>query len=114
MLLALEITGVVAMCSLVPFAWLWLGGQVYTGTHSLALDGAVAFFGFVATTVVLLRSLASLDTTWMDMRRRQGHEQEEGALPRIVVIAITLTLVAFMLWYYLFSSAYVLPFMPAQ
>ena len=109
--LVAEVVGIAAMCSAVPLAWLWIGGNVYTATSSLGLDLAVAFLGFVGSTVILLRTLARLDSTWVSLRRSQGHEQEEGALSRIVVYAVALALGVFILWYYLFSSAYVMPFM---
>ena len=109
--LAAEVIGIAAMCSVVPLGWLWIGGRVYTATSSLGLDLMVAFLGFVGSTVLLLRMLARLDGTWVSLRQSQGHDQEEGALSRIVVYAVGLALAAFILWYYLFSSAYVMPFM---
>ena len=95
----------------VPFAWLWIGGQVYRLTGSLAADGAVAFLGFVATVVLLLAALRRLDWLWVVLRKRAGYDQEDGALAEVVTVTAAVGLVAFFLWYYFFSSAYVLPFM---
>ena len=109
--LALEIAGTFAMCSLIPIAWLWVGGRVYSATGSLAADLGVAFLGFVVTLVFMVRGLARLDSTWVSMRHSLGHEQEEGALSRIIVYAVGLALALFVLWYYVLTDAYVMPFM---
>jgi hypothetical protein len=109
--LALEIAGTFAMCSLIPIAWLWIGGRVYSATGSLAADLGVAFLGFVMTLIFLVRGLARLDSTWVNLRHSLGHEQEEGALSRIVVYSVGLALALFVLWYYVLTDAYVMPFM---
>jgi hypothetical protein len=110
-ILVIEVIGAAAMWVPVPFAWLWIGGQVYRLTGSLAADGAVAFLGFVATVVLLLAALRRLDRLWVVLRKRTGYDQEDGALAEVVTVTAAFGLVAFLLWYYFFSSAYVLPFM---
>jgi hypothetical protein len=113
-LLAVEAIGSLSIWALIPLAWLWIGGRVYTATGSLGADLGVAFFGFVATTIAVIVALNRVDGVWVALRRRAGHEQPQGALPQLVVASATLGIVLFVLWYYLFSSAYVLPFMPSQ
>src|SRR3954468_6402280 len=112
-LLTLEAVGAVLMWAPIPFAWLWIGGRVYSGTGSLAADGFVAFFGFVASVVLLVAALRRVDGIWVILRRRAGHEQPEGALNEVVAISGALGIVGFAVWYYLLSHAYVLPFMPS-
>jgi hypothetical protein len=112
--LAAEALGSLLMWAGVPLAWLWIGGRVYAATHSLTADAAVAFLGFVGTTFLLMQALRRLDLVWIDLRRRAGYEQEEGALTQVVTISATLALLIFTAWYYLFSHAYVLPFMPSS
>jgi hypothetical protein len=97
----------------IPFAWLWIGGRIYAATGSLAADGFVGFLGFVATVVVLVAGLRRIDATWIGLRRQAGYDQKEGALQEVVTISGAFGIVAFGLWYYLFSHAYVLPFMPS-
>jgi hypothetical protein len=109
--LAVEVIGSVLMWVAVPLAWLWIGGRVYAATGSLGADGAVAFFGFVGTTLLAVKLLRRVDSVWIALRRQAGHDQDEGALTEVVAISATFGIVAFMLWYYLFSHAYVLPFM---
>lgn len=60
-----------------------------------------------------MRALAQLDQTWIALRRRAGHRQSQGALTQVVVVSATLGIGAFLLWYYLFSKAFILPFMPS-
>jgi hypothetical protein len=112
-LLAVETLGALLMWAPIPLAWLWIGGRVYSATGSLAADGFVAFFGFVATVVLLVAGLRRVDSFWIALRRRAGHDQDEGALSEVVAISAAFGIVGFMLWYYLFSHAYVLPFMPS-
>jgi hypothetical protein len=112
--LGLEAAGAVLMWAPIPLAWLWIGGRVYSATGSLAADGFVGFFGFVATVVLVIAGLRRVDVLWIALRRRAGYEQDEGALSDVVAISAAIGLVGFVLWYYLFSHAYVLPFMPSS
>lgn len=109
-----EVVGAVLMWTLVPLAWLWIGGRVYAATGSLAADGGVALFGFAATAFLLMVGLIRVDRTWVAMRRQSGHPEAEGALSQIVVVSVTFALLLFMLWYYVLTDAYVMPFMPSQ
>ena len=114
LLLAVEALGSIAMWAGIPLAWLWLGGRVYDLTGSLGADLGVAFFGFVGTLFLGLSGLRRVDQGWIALRQRAGDEQEEGALPQIVVASASLALLIFVAWYYLFSDAYVIPFMPSN
>jgi hypothetical protein len=111
--LALEVLGALLMWAPVPLAWLWIGGRVYAATGSLAADGFVGFLGFIGTLIVLVALLRRLDDLWLGLRRAAGYDQREGALQEVVTISGAFGLVAFTLWYYVFSHAYVLPFMPS-
>jgi hypothetical protein len=114
LLLGLEALGSLVMWAGIPLAWLWIGGRIYSLTSSLGADVGVAFLGFVATLFLALAGLRRVDGTWIALRRRAGYEQEEGALPQVVTISATLALGMFIAWYYLFSHAYVIPFMPSN
>jgi hypothetical protein len=114
MVLVIETLGALLMWAPIPFAWLWIGGRVYAATGSLAADGLVGFLGFVATVILLVAGLRRVDAVWIGLRRRAGYEQEDGALQEVVAITAACGIVAFMLWYYLFSHAYVIPFMPSE
>ena len=112
--LALEVVGSLLMWAPLPLAWIWIGGQVFDATGSLAADGAVAFLGFCASAWLAMMGLNRIDATWISLRRRAGHDQRQGALTRVVIASATLGLAAFLLWYYVIEQAFVLPFMPNQ
>jgi hypothetical protein len=113
-LLAVEALGTLLMWVAMPLAWLWVGGRVFAVTGSLAADLGGAFFGFVATTILAMIALNRIDRFWIRLRRRAGHDQTQGALPQVAVVSATLGLVLFVLWYYVFSNAFIIPFMPSQ
>jgi hypothetical protein len=113
LLLAIEAPGSLVMWAGIPLAWLWIGGRVYSLTGSLGADVGIAFLGFVGTLFVALWGLRRVDQGWIALRQRAGYEQEEGALSQIVTVSATLALLMFIAWYYLFSHAYVIPFMPS-
>src|SRR4051812_28121043 len=112
--LATEALGTLLLWAPLPFAWIWVGGRTYALTGSLLADGSVALLGFAASAFLAMRALARLDQSWIALRRRAGYVQREGALTQVVVVSATLGIGAFLLWYYLFSKAFILPFMPSQ
>jgi hypothetical protein len=113
-LLAVEALGSMLMWLPIPVAWMWVGARVYDLTGSLATDMGVAFFGFLATTILTMKALARVDSAWVTLRRRAGHDQRQGALTYVVVVSATLGLIGFYVWYYVLSKAFILPFMPSQ
>jgi hypothetical protein len=108
-----EAIGAVLLWGPIPLAWLWIGGRIYSLTGSLAADGFIGFAGFVVSVLAVVWGLRRVDSVWISLRRRAGHDQAEGALQEVVAISGAFGIVGFMLWYYLFSHAYVLPFMPS-
>jgi hypothetical protein len=112
--MAVEVISSLSMWSAIPIAWFWIGARVYDGTGSLAVGGGGALLGLLATIILAMAGLARLDALWVGLRQRAGHDQVEGALTRIVVVSFTLGIVMFFVWYYLLSTAFVLPFMPTQ
>lgn len=112
--LAVEAVGSLSMWAAIPIAWFWVGARVYDATGSLAAGGGVALLGLLATVILAMAALARLDTVWVALRRRAGHDQLEGALTRVVVVSFTLGILLFLVWYYVLSTAFVLPFMPTQ
>jgi hypothetical protein len=111
---AAEAIGSLMMWAPIPIAWMWVGARVYEATGSLVADGAVVLLGFLATISLAMAALTRLDRVWVDLRRQAGHDQAEGALTRVVVISATLGILMFLLWYYVLSHAFILPFMPSQ
>jgi hypothetical protein len=111
---AVEVISSLLMWAAIPIAWMWVGARVYDATGSLAVDMGVALLGFLATTALAMRALNRLDRVWIALRRRAGHDQVKGALTQVVVVSATLGIVLFLVWFYILSHAFILPFMPSQ
>jgi hypothetical protein len=112
--LALEVIGFLLICGPVPLAWLWIGGIVYRATGSLAADLGVAFLGAAGAMILIATALSRTDRLWITLRQRAGRNQARGALTQVVGVLGTLVLALFMIWYYVLSDAFVLPFMPTH
>jgi hypothetical protein len=113
-LLAVEVIGSLSMWAPIPIAWMWVGARVYDATGSLAADGGVALLGFLATATLAMTALTRVDTLWVALRRQSGHDQAQGALTQVVVVSATLGILLFLVWFYVLSDAFILPFMPSQ
>lgn len=100
-LLVLEVIGCLAMWAPIPLAWMWVGARVYEVTGSLSADLAVAFGGFFATTLLTMGALDRIDMAWVELRRRSGYDQREGALTQIVVVSATIAMVVFWVWFHI-------------
>jgi hypothetical protein len=113
-LLAIEVIGSLSMWAPIPIAWMWIGARVYDATGSLAADGGGALLGFLASATLAMSALTRVDTAWVALRRRSGHVQHQGALTQVVVVSATLGILVFLVWFYVLSHAFILPFMPSQ
>ena len=109
----LEVVGSLAMWAPIPVAWVWVGARVYDATGSFVAGASAWFAGFLATLWLAVRVLTRIDALWVALRRRSGHDQDEGVLTWVVVVSATLAIVAFLLWFYVFGRAFVIPFMPS-
>lgn len=113
-LLAVEILGSLLMWGPVPLAWLWVGARAYDVSGSIVLDGSVVLSGFLATWIVVMGGLSRVDGAWVVLRRRAGHEQPQGALIQVVIASAALGILLFLLWFYVFERAFVIPFLGSQ
>lgn len=111
-LVVAEVAGFLTLIVPVPAGWMWLGAAVYRATGSIGADLLVAFGGFTVTIVLLARALTRLDRTWVELRRRAGHDQRDGALTQVVVIVMTCVMIGFWVWFHVLSNAFIIPFMP--
>ena len=110
---AFEIFLMALLWAPLPLGWMWVGGRVFVATGSLTADLAVMFTGFVTTTILVMGWLVRIDAAWIELRKRAGYDQRQGALAQVVIVSATLALVAFHVWFYL-EGAFILPFMPTQ
>ncbi len=82
-----------------PLAWMWIGSQADYATGSHMLGIVVAFAGILLSLFVTLSVASWLDRMWRIVRRAAGHEQREGALPRIFGTTAVVALVVFGFWF---------------
>jgi len=112
LLLAIETIFSFAMWAPLPLGWFWVGAQVYEATGSIAADLGVVLAGFLASLILVMRSLMRVDAAWISLRRRAGYNQRHGALNQVIIVCATIGLLGFFLWYYIIDQAFILPFMP--
>ena len=96
--LALEALLVLSAWGAQPVGWLWVGSQVDYRTGSVMLGITVAFLGLVGTLILTLILATRLDHVWRLLRRAAGHDQREGALGRIFMVAAVVAAIAFTFW----------------
>ena len=96
--LALEALLVLSAWGPQPVAWLWVGSQVDYRTGSVMLGITVAFLGLVGTLILTLILATRLDHVWRLLRRAAGHDQREGMLGRIFMVAAIVAAIAFTFW----------------
>jgi hypothetical protein len=109
-----EAFGTVLMWVPIPLAWFWIGARVYDATHSIMADGIVVLGGFLLSVIAVLKVLTRLDQLWVELRRRAGHDQREGALNQVVIVSATIGVVGFWVWFHIIEDAYIIPFMPTE
>jgi len=68
----------------------------------------------VATESLAVAALTRIDRVWVALRQRAGNDQAQGVLTQVVVVSATLGLIAFFVWYYLLTKAFIIPFMPSR
>ena len=114
LVLAAEAFGTLLMWVPIPLAWFWIGARVYDATHSIMADGIVVLGGFLLTVIAVLKLLTRLDQVWVELRRRAGHDQREGALNQVVIVSATFGVVGFWVWFHIIEDAFIIPFMPTE
>ena len=114
LVLAVEALGTVLMWVPIPLAWFWVGARVYDVTHSIMADGIVVLGGFLLSVIVVLKVLTRIDELWIELRRRAGHDQRDGALNQVVIVSATFGVVGFWVWFHIIEDAYIIPFMPTE
>jgi hypothetical protein len=98
-ILAVEALLLVTLWGPQPAAWLWAGSHIFHATGSVSFGILVAFLGMLLTIFGTIALAMRLDRAWTLVRRASGHEQEKGALERIVVISMVVAGTAFFMWF---------------
>jgi hypothetical protein len=98
-ILALETLVCLTLWGPLPAGWLWIGSQVDYQTGNVVAGILTAFVGMLITMLMTLAIAMRLDRAWKLVRRASGYEQKRGALDRIFVVAATIAVVAFVIWF---------------
>src|SRR6516164_4450582 len=86
-----------------PLLWLWVGSQIQGATSSLGTALGVAFIGVVLTIGLIAAVLAKLSDVYAANRRARGLDDSgHYVLERVLVVSAGITLVAFVIWFFLF------------
>lgn len=93
-----------------PLLWLWVGSQVQGATQSLGAAFAAAFVGAVVTVICLASVLAKLSDVYRGNRNARGlNDTGHVVLEAVLVVSAGLTVVAFLIWFFLLSGANPVP-----
>ena len=110
LLLALMLAASIALWVGLPLLWLFVAGRVEGATGSLGVAVLVAFAGLVASVVPALRLLSRLAHLHAEARAARGLEDYGWApLEGVLVVSTVVALVAFGVWFFVFSGAEPLP-----
>jgi hypothetical protein len=93
-----------------PLLWLWVGSQIQGATESIGTAIAAMFVGVVLQVMVLGSVLAKLSDVYRAncLARGQsdpGHVVLEGVL----VVSAGLTVIVFVIWFFIFAGASPVP-----
>jgi hypothetical protein len=110
LLLAIMFAGSLGLWVGVPLAWLWIGGRLQAATGSLGTAVVVMMTGAVLSILLAARFLGWLSEKHAHARERQGLE-ELGRVPLegVMVVSAGIALVAFLVWFFVFSGTEPIP-----
>jgi hypothetical protein len=93
-----------------PLAWLWIGSRIEGATDSLSTALAAMAIGVVTTVTLLAALLAKLSNTYRAHCQSRGLEDPgHVVLEGVLVVSAGITLVVFVVWFFLFAGADPLP-----
>jgi hypothetical protein len=93
-----------------PLLWLWVGSQIQGATESLgAALGAMAV-GVIITIMLLATVLAKLSDVYRANRLAQGQDDPgHVVLENVLVVSAGVTLVVFVIWFFIFAGTSPVP-----
>lgn len=110
LLFAIMLAGSVGLWVGVPVGWLWIGGRIQAATGSLGTAVAAMMAGVLVSILLAARVLGWLSEKHAHARAREGLE-DLGSVPLegVMVVSAMVALVAFVVWFFVFSGAEPLP-----
>jgi len=93
-----------------PLLWLWVGSQIQGATSSLGAALGAMFIGVIATIAVIASILAKLSNVYRANCRSRGLDDPgHFVLESVLVVSAGFTIVAFILWFFLFAGTSPVP-----
>ncbi|HEV3055278.1 MAG TPA: hypothetical protein VGX45_11535 [Solirubrobacteraceae bacterium] len=93
-----------------PLLWLWVGSQIEGHTESLGAAIGAMFIGVVVTIAALSSVLVWLSNVYRGNRRARGMDDPGHlVLESVLVVSAAITLVGFVIWFFLFAGASPVP-----
>jgi hypothetical protein len=93
-----------------PLLWLWVGSQIEGHTESLGAAIGAMFIGVVVTIAALSSVLVWLSNVYRGNRRARGMDDPGHlVLEGVLVVSAAITLVGFVIWFFLFAGASPVP-----
>jgi hypothetical protein len=93
-----------------PLLWLWVGSQIQGATESVGTAIAAMFVGVVLQVMILASLLAKLSDSYRANCMARGQtDPGHVVLEAVLVISAGLTLVVFVIWFFLFAGASPVP-----
>ncbi len=93
-----------------PLLWLWVGSQIQGATASLGTALGVMFVGVIASIALVAILLAKLSEVYRANCLARGlNDPGHFVLEGVLVVSAGLTLVAFVIWFFLFAGSSPVP-----
>jgi hypothetical protein len=93
-----------------PLLWLWVGSQIEGHTESLGAAIGAMFIGVVVTIAALSSVLVWLSNIYRGNRLARGMDDPGHlVLEGVLVVSAAITLVGFVIWFFLFAGASPVP-----
>ena len=93
-----------------PLLWLYVGSQIQGATQSVGAALGAMLVGVVITVTVLASLLAKLSDVYRANCVARGQSDPgHGVLESVLVVSAGLTLIVFVVWFFLFAGASPIP-----
>src|SRR5947209_10801307 len=93
-----------------PLLWLWVGSQIQASSGSLGAALGTMFVGVVVTIAVVASILAKLSNVYRANCQARGMDDPgHFVLEGVLVVSAGFTLVAFVVWFFLFAGTSPVP-----